>query len=315
VTKRVLITGAAGCIGAWLCRGSLDRGWSPVAVDIDTTYARWSLIMDRDQIGAIPTHRLDIADAEALLGLVESEEIDQIIHTAALQVPLNRADPTRGALVNVVGTVNMFESTRRAELAPLVYASSVAIFGPAADYPSGIVPSSAPAAPSELYGVNKVCNEGTARVYWEKHQVPSVGVRPHTVYGPGRDAGMTSEPTRAILAAFMGEKYHIGYGGRSGFQYVEDVADLMLDASSRPDATAKVYNMAGQIASMEEFVAAVHRIVSPGEPLISYEPGPLDLPAGMDDGDLRADFGDMPDRSLDEGVAETVRIFAAVASL
>lgn len=310
MTKRVLVTGAAGCIGAWVCRGALRRGWSPVAADIDTAYRRWSQLMSDDEMAEIPRHALDICDAEGLALLTRSEGIDQIIHTAALQVPFNRADPTRGARVNVVGTVNVFEATRRAGLGTVVYASSVAVFGPASDYPDGIVPANAAPRPSELYGVNKVCNEGTARVYWEHHQVASVGVRPHTVYGPGRDAGMTSEPTQAIRSAADREPYHISYGGRSGFHYVEDVADLMLDASSQPDATAEVYNLAGDIADMADFVRAIETALPDARGLITHSSESLALPSGMDDSELQAAFDTIPNRPIRDGVAATAEVFA-----
>ena len=311
MTKRILVTGAAGCIGAWICRGALRRGWTPVAADIDTAYRRWPHVMSDDEMADIPRYDLDICDADGLEKLTRSEGIDQIIHTAALQIPFNRADPTSGAMVNVVGTVNVFETTHRAGLDTVVYASSVAVFGPASEYPGGIVPVNAAPMPSELYGVNKVCNEGTARVYWEHHQVTSVGVRPHTVYGPGRDACVTSEPTQAIHAAANRKTFHISYGGRSGFQYVEDVADLMLDASSWPGATAEVYNLAGDIADMADFVRAIETALPDARGLITHGSEPLALASGMDDSELRAVVDAVPNRPIGEGVAATAAMFAS----
>ena len=61
--------------------------------------------------------------------------------------------------------------------------------------------------PGTLYGVYKRANEGTAHVYWADHGVASVGLRPHTVFGPGRDQGLTSAPTTAMLAAACGRPY------------------------------------------------------------------------------------------------------------
>ena len=126
-----------------------------------------------------------------------------MIHLAALQVPFCRADPPLGARVNVVGTVNVFEAVaRRAErMGPVVYASSVAAYDALEDR------AAAPAmqgVPSTLYGVYKRANEGTATVYAQERETPSVGLRPHTVYGPGRDQGLTSAPTTAMLAAAAG---------------------------------------------------------------------------------------------------------------
>ena len=85
-----------------------------------------------------------------------------MIHLAALQVPFCRADPSLGARVNVVGTVNVLEAAARRELGRVVYASSVAAYDALDDH------DAAPAmqgVPSTLYGVYKRANEGTAHVY------------------------------------------------------------------------------------------------------------------------------------------------------
>src|SRR5262249_11824732 len=149
------------------------------------------------------------------LGQLESaldeHEITNVVHLAALQVPFCRADPPLGARVNVLGTVNVFEAVRRrlVPMAPLVYASSVAAFDPPDD---GVAPSMR-GHPGTLYGVFKRANEATASVYALEHGVASVGLRPHTVYGVGRDQGLTSAPTAAMLAAAAGLPYAIPYGG------------------------------------------------------------------------------------------------------
>ena len=131
-------------------------------------------------------------------------------------MPFCRADPVRGAQVNVVGTVVLFEQVRQRQerMAPVVYAGSVGMFDAAdADPASGRLTSDATAHPGTLYGVYKLANEGTAQVYWAEHGVASFGFRPMTVYGPGRDQGMTSTPTKAMAAAVLGRPYHISFGG------------------------------------------------------------------------------------------------------
>ena len=90
----------------------------------------------------------------------------------------------------MLGTVNVFEAAKRRELAPIIYASSIA----ALDRDGGVV-----GPPSTLYGAFKRANEHTARVYFEENGIASVGLRPHTVYGIGRDQGVTSAPTTAML--------------------------------------------------------------------------------------------------------------------
>ena len=86
-------------------------------------------------------------------------------------------------------------------------------------------------APGSHYGVYKVANEGTARVYSLNDGIGSVGLRPFIVYGPGRDHGATAEPTRAMLAAAAGAPYRMRFGGSVYLTYAEDCARTFVAAS------------------------------------------------------------------------------------
>src|SRR5207247_10338409 len=140
-----------------------------------------------------------------------------IVHRAAWQRPLCRQDPSQGALINVVGTANVFEAARANEgrVERVVYASSAAVFGAPDLYPPGPIKDDAPRYPATYYGVYKVANEETARVYWDEHGIPSMGFRPLSVYGPGRDVGLTADPTLAMKSAVLGRPFTIRWGGRT----------------------------------------------------------------------------------------------------
>ena len=113
--------------------------------------------------------------------------------------------------MNVLGTVVVFEAVkaRRDRIPGLAYASSTAVYNAADPSPA---PESGGTSPTTLYGIYKLANEGTARVFWADDGVASIGIRPYVVYGPGRDQGLTSGPTLAMAAAARGEPYEIGYG-------------------------------------------------------------------------------------------------------
>src|SRR5947207_9662033 len=147
--------------------------------------------MTPDELAAISYVRGDVSDLAAIERALARERITHVIHLAAMLLPLAAADPPRGALVNVVGTVNVFEAAKRRGLAGLSYASSVAVY----DRVDGLrVVEDADGHPVSHYGVHKQANEGTARVYWRDDGVASIGLRPHIVYGPGRDHRMTAGP-------------------------------------------------------------------------------------------------------------------------
>ncbi len=240
---------------------------------------------------------------------VLANNITHIIHLAALQVPFCKANPPVGAAVNVVGTVNVFEAAKAAGIQQIVYASSVAVYGRNDEYPERLLPHDAPLHPHNHYGVFKQANEGTARIYWQDDGIASIGLRPYTLYGPGRDQGMTSTPTKAMLAAARGEAYHIAFGGYNGFQYNDDVAKIFIQAARTPFQGADVFNLRGRVAHMSEVVATIEAAEPSVKGHITYEEAPLMLPEGLDDTELRRLLGDIPNTPLVDGITQTIAHF------
>lgn len=308
---RVLVTGALGCIGAWVTRTLVADGAHVVAFDLGENRSRLALIMGAEDLAQVEFVRGDITDSDAVAACVLDHGITQIIHLAALQVPFCRADPVTGARVNVVGTVNVFEAAKRAGLGQVVYASSIAVYGPAGHYADSILPADAPLFPQTHYGVYKQANEGTARVYWQDEGIASVALRPYTIYGPARDQGLTSEPTKAMLAAARGDGYHIPFGGIMGYQYVGDVARIFVQAAGTAVQGAHAFNLRGTIAGMPEVIAAIESAAPEVTGRITWDESALPFPHGFDDSTLRAALGDIPDTPLREGVAQTVAHFRA----
>src|SRR5919206_4608536 len=110
-----LVTGAFGCIGAWVVRALLADGERPVAFDLGDDPWRMRMIVGPDVASRLTVVRGDIADREDVTRAVLDHHVDRIIHLAAWQVPLCRQDPPRGALVNVVGTANVFDAVRQSD--------------------------------------------------------------------------------------------------------------------------------------------------------------------------------------------------------
>lgn len=278
--ERWMITGALGCIGCWCCRRLVREGHTVVAFDLSEDRRRAELIMSSADLEAIRYIRGDVTDLPALERVLHEQRITNVIHLAAMLVPLAAADPVRGALVNVVGTVNVLEAVKRRGLPGMAYASSAAVY----DRADGLrVAEDADGHPVSHYGVHKQANEGAARVYWRDEHLPSVGLRPHVVYGPGRDHGMTAGPTLAMFAAVRGEPYEIPFGGRAQFQYVADAADAFIDAARSPGDGAKVRNLGGPSEHVADVVTAIEAIVPEAAGSITYRADVLlPLPEEMD---------------------------------
>src|SRR5262245_25052818 len=225
----VLLTGGYGCIGSWIVRNLLERGDQAWIYDLKEDPRRLRLLLSDEQVQRVPFVRGDVTDLAGLRDAIRQHQISHVVHLAGLQVPTCRADPMLGAKVNVVGTLAVFEAVRQSEgqVQRLVYASSAAVFGPPERYSRGPLADDVPLLPTTHYGYFKCCNEGNARTYFQDHGLSSIGLRPWTVYGVGRDFGMTSEPTKAIKCLALGRPYHISYGGWQDLQYVDDVAKVL----------------------------------------------------------------------------------------
>ena len=295
--RPVLVTGSSGCIGSWALAILVRAGVPAVSFDLDSSRRRPGLLMSEEELARVTWVEGDIADAEAVDRVVDENEIGAILHLAALQVPFCRADPIAGARVNVVGTVAVFEAARRHGLRRLAYASSIAAHGAPAE--SGYA--------STLYGAYKACDEAIARTYWLDWQVPSIALRPGIVYGVGRDQGMTSKTTVAILAAAAGRDYEVPFTGAVSYLYAGEVAAAFLQALARDGDGAPAFDCNGTVAPIEEGLEALRRLAPGARVRASGDP----LPFPMEDRDalLRAHIGDYGAISIEEGTAETFRAF------
>jgi nucleoside-diphosphate-sugar epimerase len=306
-----LVTGAFGCIGAWVVRALLARGERPVVFDLGDDPWRMRMIVGPDVAGRLTIVRGDIADREGVTRAVLDHAVDRIIHLAAWQVPLCRQDPPRGALVNVVGTANVFEAARatKGRISRVVYVSSAAVFGAPALYPPGPLADDAPPHPATHYGVYKVANEETARIYWEEHRISSAGFRPLSVYGPGRDFGLTADPTLAMKAAVLGRPFEIRWGGATDLIYTEDVARALLAASAATLDGARAYNLHGASARIADVVDLIGEVWPRAKGLISHVEEPIPFPDALDDARYQRDLGPAPRTALRDGVRRTVEEF------
>lgn len=313
--ERFLVTGALGCIGAWTVRTLVRDGVPVVAFDLGRDPRRIAQIVESDELERVTIVGGDITDLAALERVLDEHAITNVIHLAALQVPFCRADPPLGAQVNVTGTVNVFEAVRRrgGGMAPIVYTGSIGMYSPSdVDPLTGRLEEDAEAHPGNHYGVYKRANEDTARLYWTDSRVASVGLRPMTVYGAGRDQGMTSTPTVAIAAAVLGIPYEISFGGRTLFQYAPDVARTLILASRSAGDGSPVYNLGGELVDLTDWVGAIEDAVPEAAGRITIMPTELPFPSDIAH-DRIAALGPVPVTPYREAIAETAAIYRRLA--
>lgn len=300
----VLVTGAAGFIGAAVARQMIERGHSVVTIDdLSTGYSAWIPPQCRSIIG-------DLAEPAVVAELYD-REFDTIFHLAGQSggIP-SFQDPVRDLKSNVVSTLMLLDLAHRTGCSSFVYASSMAIYGD----PSGIpVSEDAPLAPKSFYAVGKLASEQYMRLYADRG-VACTSLRINNTYGPGQDL---SNLQQGMVSIFLGqaiaERRVLVKGDRRRFRdfvYVDDVVDSFVRAGQFPPKSGfAAYNVATAQATTVEQLISLIRTHLPFEISVQY--------AGSTPGDqfgitcaydrIAQDLGWKPATGIEDGIARTVR--------
>lgn len=295
---KVLLTGGSGFIGAWVIRRLMRRGIDVRVFDINSNRATVAEIAGKDVARDLDWVSGDIRSTDQVKAAANGCE--GVIHLAGVLTPACKANPVRGAEINLIGTLNVFEAAREHGFPSVIYASSAGVFGP--DDP--VHP-----APTTLYGAFKLAGEGCARSYLADVGLPSIGFRPLVVYGPGRETGLSAGPSLACRAAARGEQYVHPFTGRSGLVYVDDCAALFEHALTTNLEGAKVYNVIGEVVAVEDVLAEIRRNV-PNAGLSTSGP-PLPIAPGIREEGLEAFMPGRLRTSLAQGIKATIEHYRA----
>jgi len=300
----VLITGAGGCIGAWTMAMLLKENIEVIACDLTNNKKRPELLIDNEELSKVPWVEGDISDTDYVLNTIKKYNPESIIHLAALQVPFCAADPTAGAKVNVVGTVNIMEAAKQNSIKRIAHASSMAAHS--------FLPNSD--SLKTLYGAYKMCDEQISEVYWQDHKVPSVCLRPAIVNGVGRDQGMTSKQTVAMLAAALGEPYDIPYKGNVSHLSAAEVASAFIHSVSYDGDGAFVFDIFGESVNINETIKIIREIKPDAQ--ITSSGSEMPFPSILSDIPLRdhlkeriSDYGRIDTKTM---INETIKAFEAL---
>jgi nucleoside-diphosphate-sugar epimerase len=302
--ERFLVTGATGCIGAWVCAVLREEGTPVIGLSRTGDRSRLDLV----GAGDVELAQGDIVARDALEAVLDGHRITHVVHLAALLIPEIRKDPALGARVNVEGTVNVFAASAARGIS-LSWASSIAVYSRDDDV-GDLLHDEAVGRPMTFYGVHKQACENLARVFWQDVGLPSIGLRPYIVYGPGRDSGLTASPTLAMAAAARGEPARIAFGGTAQLQFAPDVARIFVSAARAVEKGAKVFNLGGAAVHMREVADLIQ--ASTNTRVVVDEDVTLPFPDAFDNSELERMLGRLEWTPLQKGIEKTVARYRSI---
>jgi UDP-glucuronate 4-epimerase len=315
----VLVTGAAGFIGAHVCQALLARGERVIGLDNFSPYydpalkeARLAALTGAARPGQFTLHRLDLADAPAVLALFEANRaLDRVVHLGAQAgVRWSLEAPFAYTAANVTGQLAILEAVRRAEgrIAHCVHASTSSVYGSRTD--GAFRETDRVDRPASLYAATKAAGELMACSYSDLYRLPLTALRFFTVYGPwGRPDMAYWLFTEAMLRGRPIRLFNEGRMRRD-FTYVDDIVAGVLAVLDHPPVLPgqRIYNIGNSHPEeLLHMVAILERLL--GVTAIR-QPEPMqkgDVPATFADiSAMERDFGWRPTTRLAEGLARFV---------
>lgn len=308
----ILVTGAAGFIGAYTCRALQARGDAVVGLDNFNDY--YDPKLKRDRVAAlcpgVEIHALDLVDRDGLAALFDAVAPTRVIHLAAQAgVRYSLSNPHAYVDSNLVGFVNVLELCRHRGVQHLVYASSSSVYGDSATPPFS--EDQRIDQPRSLYAATKVANELMAHTYAHLYGLHATGLRFFTVYGPwGRPDMAPLLFSRAVLAGRPIEVFNHGRMRRD-FTFIDDIVDGVLGALAHPATAApphRVFNLGNHTpVELERFIDIIG--AAAGKPVEKiYKPmQPGDMVETMaDTSRAQAAFGFEPSTPIETGLPRVV---------
>jgi len=304
----ILVTGGAGFIGSWTVEKLISREYKVVILD---NLAYGSIDNLSKVLDYIVFINGDIRDSELLDKLFKKYRFYGVIHLAAL-VSVNEVSqkPYEGYSINVYGTFNLLEMSRKYDVERFVYASSAAVYGDPLSLP---ISEDHPLYPKSLYGATKLAGEVLVNSYSINYGLSTISLRYFNVYGPRMKPG----PYAGVIYIFIHNVIHnkpltiYGDGLQTrDFIYVEDVAEANLLALES-NVTGSYNIGSGNDISIKDLAYKILGLMGRNDLEIVYDKPRI--------GDIRYSLADIskaaqllgwkPDTNFEEGLKRTIKYY------
>jgi UDP-glucuronate 4-epimerase len=325
---RILVTGAAGFIGAYVSQALTARGDDVTGIDNLNDYydvslkeARLANIASQKNFRFV---RTDLKDREEIERLFAAQPFHRVVHLAAQAgVRYSLVNPHQYIDANIAGFLHILEGCRHHRIEHLVYASSSSVYGANTAMPFSVHQNVD--HPLSLYAATKKANELMAHTYAHLYGIPVTGLRFFTVYGPwGRPDMSPFIFTKKIIAGEPIDVFNNGHHRRD-FTYIDDIVEGVVRALDRPatsnpkwssdapdpatsSAPYRLYNIGNhKPVPLLDYIECIEKAV--GKPakknFLPMQPGDVSS-TYADVADLKAATGFEPKTPLDEGIRRFV---------
>jgi len=293
----ILITGGNGFLGSQIVKQLVAIGQQVTVFDSSPISSRLAAV--KDNINYVMG---DILDLESIIESIKQYNVHRIIHLAYFRdIALQERYPTKAVKINCVGFNNILEAARLCDIERVVWASSVAVYGPPDLYREPVGEEQLP-APATLYGACKYFNEYLAQQFYKVYGLETVALRPTVVYGEGRwYSGFSSVARDMFYDVITKKKVVISDGDkRLDWLYIEDAARAFVLAIQAEKIKSRVFNIAGEVATIAE-AAGVLKDLVPEVEIEVLKGGKETWPAALDISRAREELGYRPRYTLREG--------------
>lgn len=311
---KILVTGAAGFIGMYVCQRLLQAGHAVVGLDnlndyYDPALKDWRLAQ-LTPYADFTFVKLDLADRQAMATLFQRQQFTRVIHLAAQAgVRYSIDNPFAYVDSNLVGFMSILEGCRHNHVGHLVYASSSSVYGMNAKVPFS--ETDRVDNPVSLYAATKKSNELMAHAYAKLYGIPTTGLRFFTVYGPaGRPDMAPWLFTEAILNGRPIKVFNHGRMQRD-FTYIDDIVEGVIriqDVVPPGDIPYRLYNIGNnEPIALARFIAAIEAAIGKRaeKVMLGMQPGDVER-TYADTARLEQAVGYKPATQIEEGIRHFV---------
>ncbi len=310
-----LVTGGSGFVGAYVVRELAREGHQVTVFDLSLNREFLDDVLSASERQQVRLLSGDVTDLPLILRAMREAQPERVVHLAATLGASSEENALRALRVNCEGTLNIFEASLAFNVQKVVWASSIAVFGPTSRRPDDEVANGAFHQPTDLYGACKSMIEQLGRHYRRRRGLDCTGVRFSVVYGYGK-ALTVARGTGADFLQELIDKPALGQPGvvQHGDElidwlYVEDAARAVVLATKTAHNPSIGLNICGERSTIRDVAAHVQRLLP--EAQLEVQPGTWGGPMRFEMATTEAEINYSPQVSLDEGLRRNINALRA----